>query len=140
MKRRFREAKETALYKFSGTVSLIEDDYEDGESTGRKQYYDISESAKSIKKLINEINISCNHVFSEDLSDWGASTTMNDCSEIWTDSTVTAGLKTPTEEQIQRWKNRNFKLYNAHIQGHIYKISTTDLTEEDFDSFGFELE
>ena len=140
MKRRFREAKETVLYKFSGTVSLIEDDYEDGESTGRKQYYDISESAKSIKKLINEINISCNHVFSEDLSDWGASTTMNGCSEIWTDSTVTAGLKTPTEEQIQRWKNRNFKLYNAHIQGHIYKINTTDLTEEEFVELGFELE
>ena len=126
MKRRFRESKETILYKFDGGVSLVEDDYEDGESIGSEHYY--------------EINISCNHVFSEDLSDWGASTTMNDCSEIWTDSTVTAGLKTPTEEQIQRWKKRNFKLYNAHIQGHIYKINTTDLTEEDFDSFGFELE
>ena len=33
-----------------------------------------------------------------------------------------------------------FKLYNAHIQGHIYKINTTDLTEEEFVELGFELE
>lgn len=140
MKRRFREAKETALYKFSGTVSLREDDYEDGESIGREHYYEISESAKSIKKLINKINTICNHVFSEDLSDWGASTTMNDCSEIWTDATSTSILEPPTEEEIKKWKKRMFKLYNAHIQGHIYKINTTDLTEEEFVELGFELE
>ena len=140
MKRRFRESEETTLYKFNGEISLVEDDYEDGESIGRKHYYDISESARNIKGLINRINASCNNVFSNDLSDWGASTTMNDCSEIWTDATVTEGLETPTEEEMKKWKKRRFKLYNAHIQGHIYKINTTDLTEEDFDSFGFELE
>lgn len=140
MKRRFRESEETTLYKFSGTVILAEDDYEDGETIERKHYYEINESARNIKGLINEINISCNHVFSKDLSDWGASTTMNDRSEIWTDATVTAGLETPTEEEIKKWKKRRFKLYNAHIQGHICKINTTDLTEEEFVELGFELE
>lgn len=125
-------------YKINVTycnAEVYEDDYENGEGDYVNQWNmrDVVGVYDSIEKLLKR------------LSGWGFSTSIKDygfdsynnviISDLLTDADGMEAYKT----DVEKWKNGEIMLYNAHLNCGVEIVASRPMTDEDAEELGLEI-